>query len=163
MPVDSTVHQSYLLDKNISQGHGATTLSKHIQNFGYVNNLDILTTPEINIKKLLKNVYNKIWMDKLKLTSRGKYFVTLKNNKCYEQYLSHINFFNLRRVLTKLRLSDNNLVIEQDREAKIKLPRERRTCKLCYNEHLNQIEDEIHFLIVNGENTLHLGRILLRG
>ena len=146
MPVDSIVHQSYLLDKNISQRHVATTLFQHIQNLGHVNNLDILTTPKINTKKLLKNVYNKIWMDKLRLTSRGKYCVTFKNNICYEQYLNHINFRNLRRVLTKLRLSDHNLMIEQGRKAKIKLPHERRTCKLCYNEHLSQIEDEIHFL-----------------
>ena len=37
-------------------------------------------------------------------------------------------------------------MIEQGRKAKIKLPHERRTCKLCYNEHLSQIEDEIHLL-----------------
>ena len=36
------------------------TLFQHIQNLGHVNNLDILTTPKINTKKLLKNVYNKI-------------------------------------------------------------------------------------------------------
>ena len=146
MPIDSIVHQSYLLDKNISQGHVATTLFQHIQNVGHVNNLDIITTSKINMKKLLKNVYHKIWMDKLRLTSRGKYFVTFRNNICYEQYLNHINFRNLRRVLTKLRLSDHNLMIEQGRKAKIKIPHERRTCKLCYNEHLSQIEDEIHFL-----------------
>ena len=148
MPVDSIVHQSYLLDKNISQGHAATTLFQHIQNLGHVNNLDILTTPKINTKKRLKNAYNKIWMDKLILTSRGKYFLTFKNNICYQQYLNHINFRNLRRVPTKLRLSDHNLMIEQGRKAKIKLPHERRTCnnELCYNEHLSQIEDEIHFL-----------------
>ena len=160
MPVDSTVHQPYLPDKNISQGHVANTLSQHIQNLGHVNNLDSLTTPKINTKKLLKNVYNKIWMDKLKLISRGKYFVIFQNNICYEQYLNHINFRNLRRVLTKLRISDNNLMIEQGRKAKTKLPRERRTCKLCCKEHLSQIEGEIH-LIVNSKNTLHLGRTLL--
>ena len=92
MSVDSIVHQSYLLDKNKSQGHVAITLFQQIQNLGHVNNLDILNTPKINMKKLLKNLYNKIWMGKLKLTSRGKYFVTFKNNICYEQYLSHINF-----------------------------------------------------------------------
>ena len=37
-------------------------------------------------------------------------------------------------------------MIEQGRKAKIKLQRERRTCKLCYNEHLSQIEGEIHFI-----------------
>ena len=68
MPVDSIVHQSYLPDNNISQGH-LTTLFQHIQNHGHVNNLDILTTPKIITKKLLKNAYNKIWMDKLRLTS----------------------------------------------------------------------------------------------
>ena len=46
MPADSIVHQSYLLDDNISQGHVSTTLFQHIQNFGHVNNLDILTTPK---------------------------------------------------------------------------------------------------------------------
>ena len=90
VPADSIVHQSYLLDKNISQGHVATTLPQHMQNLGYVNNLDILTTPKINTNKLTK----------LKLTSQEKYFVTFKNNICYEQYLSHINFRYLRRVLT---------------------------------------------------------------
>ena len=146
MPVDSIVHQSYLLDKNISQGRVATTLFQHIQNLGLVNNLDILTTPKINTKKLLKTAYNEIWMDKLRLTSRGKYFLTFKNNICYGQYLNHINFRNLRLVLTKLRLGDHDLMIEQGRKAKIKLPHERRTCKLWYNEHLSQTEDEIHFL-----------------
>ena len=74
MPVDSIVHQSCQLDKNISQGHVATTLFQHIQNLGHVNNLDILTTPKINTNKLLKYIYNNIWMDKLKLTSRGEIF-----------------------------------------------------------------------------------------
>ena len=92
---DSIVHQLYLLDKNKSQGHVVTTISQHIHNLGYVNNLGILTTPKINTKKLLTNVHNKIWMDKLKLSSRGKYFVTFKNNIFYEQYLNHINFRNL--------------------------------------------------------------------
>ena len=72
MPVDSIIHQSYLLDKNVSQGHVATTLFQHMQNLGHANNPDILTTPKINTKKLLKNVKNKIWMNKLKLSSRGK-------------------------------------------------------------------------------------------
>ena len=36
-------------------------------------------------------------------------------------------------------------MIEQGMKAKIKLSRERRTSKLCYNEHLSQIEDGIHF------------------
>ena len=37
-------------------------------------------------------------------------------------------------------------MIEQGIKAKVKVPRERRTCKLCYNEHLSQTEDKIHFL-----------------
>ena len=45
-----------------------------------------------------------------------------------------------------MRLSDHNLRIEQGKKTKIKLPRERRICKLYCNEHLSQIEDEIHFL-----------------
>ena len=82
----------------------------------------------------------------LKLTSEEKYFVTFKNNIGYEQYLNHIHFCNLGCVLTKLYLNDHKLMTEQGKKAKIKLPCERRTCKLCYNEHFSQIKDEIHFI-----------------
>ena len=114
------------------------------------------------MKKLLKNVCDKIWMDKLKLTSRGKYFVTFKNNICYE-YLNHINFRNLRRVLTKLRLSDYNLMIEQGRKARIKLHVKGKLVNfVIMNTQVKLRTKYTFFLIVNGENTLHLERILSR-
>ena len=43
------------------------------------------------------------------------------------------------KALTKLRLSDHKLMIEEGRR---KRPREERKCKTC-----NKIEDEIHFLL----------------
>jgi hypothetical protein len=61
-----------------------------------------------------------------------------------ENYLLHENF-EKRRLITKLRISDQNLLIEK--EGHLKIPREKRLCQVC-----NQIEDEHHFLFVCNEN-----------
>ena len=60
-----------------------------------------------------------------------------------ENYLLHENF-EKRRLITKLRISDHNL-IEKGRH--LKIPREKRLCQVC-----NQIEDEHHFLFVCNKN-----------
>ena len=44
--------------------------------------------------------------------------------------------------LTKLRVSDHKLMIEEGRRKKPKIPRENRTCQMCPDK----IEDEPHFL-----------------
>ena len=51
-----------------------------------------------------------------------------------------------RIVLSKLRLSDHKLVIEEGRKTKPKTPTNDRICALCNNSVNETIEDEVHFL-----------------
>ena len=52
-----------------------------------------------------------------------------------------------RIVLSKLRLNDHKLVIEQGRKTKPKTPKSDRICPLCNNGVNKTIEDEVHFLL----------------
>ena len=63
-----------------------------------------------------------------------------KQNHNFESYL-HINNFQNRNAIAKLRTSSHKLEIETGRWNKI--PRDQRICKKCI---LNKIEDENHFL-----------------
>ena len=56
-----------------------------------------------------------------------------------ELYLDNPNF-NFRKNISKLRISDHNLLIERGRYSKI--PRNQRTCSSC-----SIVEDEKHFLL----------------
>ena len=67
-------------------------------------------------------------------------FSTLKTDHKFEKYL-HINNFEHRRAITKLRTSSHKPEIETGRWSKI--PRENRICKNCA---LNKIEDEYHLI-----------------
>ena len=55
-----------------------------------------------------------------------------------------IKDFNLRKILSKFRLSDHNLAIELGRRTKPKIPANKRLCKKCDN---NVVEDEMHFIL----------------
>ena len=82
-------------------------------------------------------------------------YIIFKNNFGYEIYLSIINKFDLRRSLTRLRLSAHQLLIEKGRY--IGIPRHNRICPRCTS---NEVEDEIHFLfnctaLEDNRKTLH--------
>ena len=63
-----------------------------------------------------------------------------------EPYLDTIENANLRKSLSKFRLSSNDLEIERGRYGKKSTPPERRICKICNSPNL--IEDEYHFLMI---------------
>ena len=67
-----------------------------------------------------------------------------KINFGYEIYLDTLPS-KLRNILTKLRLSSHNLLIESDRYNRNRTPRELRYCILCY---VSDVEDEYHFVLV---------------
>ena len=69
--------------------------------------------------------------------------VLSKNEFKFENYLQIIKDFEIRKNVTRLRISAHNLAIEKGRHKRpTKLPLEERTCNIC-----NTLEDEIHFLI----------------
>jgi hypothetical protein len=73
--------------------------------------------------------------------SKLRTYALIKQNIGREDYLKEIKNTKHRQMLTKLRLSNHQLMIEQGRHKK--LPKEERICQICHEG----IEDEIHFLI----------------
>ena len=69
------------------------------------------------------------------------FFTELKQTYGKERYLNMKNF-EIRNVISKLRLSSNKLAVVTGKWYKIK--KENRLCNFC---NLNDIEDEFHFLI----------------
>ena len=73
--------------------------------------------------------------------SKLRTYSLLKTSLGYEQYLSEIGDVERRTALTKLRLSNHQLMIEKGRH--IGVERDSRFCPFCPNE----IENEKHFLM----------------
>ena len=65
----------------------------------------------------------------------------MKTKTGFEKYLSLVTSQKDRISLTKLRLSNHQLMIEKGRHENI--PKEIRFCPFCKN----QVEDEVHFFI----------------
>ena len=83
-----------------------------------------------------QNSFESIKNDNSKLRT----YAIFKNKIGYEKYLSEIKNPITRRQVTKLRLSNHNLMIEIGRHRKI--PKEIRFCPFCPNS----LETEVHFL-----------------
>lgn len=114
---------------------------KNIESCKNIKSLNVL-------KKIIKNetdiYYKKILETKVEnLQESNKLylykFLKIDHSKL-EYYLNHPNF-EIRKLLTKFRISDHPLLIETGRYRK--LPREERTCIKCKNE----IDDECHFFL----------------
>ena len=67
----------------------------------------------------------------------------LKSNFEFTSYIDTVKWFNLRKYITKLRLSSHMLKIETGRYTNI--PRHERKCEFCTK---NDIEDEFHFVLI---------------
>ena len=94
--------------------------------------------------KFLENYFLEEWAQNLNQHSDGKLcsYILFKSNFGCEKYLSVIQNFELRKYLTRLRLSAHSLRIEKGRYQGI--PRHSRTCLRCSS---GAVEDEIHFLL----------------
>jgi hypothetical protein len=99
--------------------------------------------PKKYVKSTLKfyyeNLINKL--SKLDQKSKSNLFSNLKQNLSVESYLS-ISNFEYRKPITKLRISEHNLLIEKGRH--LNIPREQRLCSHC---NYKCIDDEKHFLL----------------
>jgi hypothetical protein len=78
-------------------------------------------------------------LSKLDQKSKIYLFSNLKQNSLVESYLS-ISNFEYRKLITKLRISEHNLLIEKGRH--LNMPREQRFCS-----HWKCVDDEKHFLL----------------
>ena len=98
------------------------------------------------LKTWIKNITSKFYSELLEnkinsLNENNKLFLykNIKVKQDQEFYLKYHNF-ETRRLFTKIRISDHNLLIEKGRY--LKIPRDNRTCPTC-----KTLEDENHFLL----------------
>ena len=90
-------------------------------------------------KWLTNEVFHKDWKERIDLSSKADTYKLFKPSMKFETYLSHPN--RKERVnMTKLRVSDHRLMVEEGRWKKIARPN--RKCYMCPE----LVEDEIHFL-----------------
>jgi hypothetical protein len=98
--------------------------------------------PKKYVKSTLKFYYENLINNNLsKLDQKSKLYLfsNLKQNLLMESYLS-ISNFEYRKLITKLRISEHNLLIEKRKH--LNIPREQRLCSYC-----KCIDDEKHFLL----------------
>jgi hypothetical protein len=98
--------------------------------------------PKKYVKSTLKFYYENLINNKLtKLDQKNKLYLfsNLKQNLSVESYLS-ISNFEYGKLITKLRISEHNLLTEKGRH--LNIPREQRLCSHC-----KCIDDEKHFLL----------------
>ena len=86
------------------------------------------------------DIARQTWNNEISTSSTYKEFKTLLNP---EKYLQVMNNYFIRKQLTRFRISNHQLLIEEGRHREID-PIDRR-CKFC---DMNCVENEIHFLLV---------------
>ena len=90
----------------------------------------------------IKTVYNNSWLNVIKNhQTKLRTYCQFKHSFSLENYVTLLKR-KYRSTFCKLRISCHKLRIEMDRYVSPKLPPERRICKYC---DLNEIEDEFHF------------------
>lgn len=152
--INPLLKESFLLTKNLDD-KGIYSWFTYIKDVMEDLNLDLEKIKEYSLKKITKSTRDKIKSEiksvyenlfKKKITdiddnSKLKIYKTLKNsgNISEENYLSCPKL-EYRKLITKYRISDHNLLIEKGRY--LKIPREERLCKKC-----KKIEDETHFIL----------------
>ena len=122
MPKDSTVYETFRTDSSMQGLHPIKTLKQHITNLEYLTDLDISKFSKTSITKVFMSQYEIWWKDQLRSFTRGTFFLKFKQNVYYEKYLDQLSQRNLRCLLSKIRLSDHKLMIEQGRKTKQKYP-----------------------------------------
>ena len=90
-------------------------------------------------KHLTHEIFHKVWKERINQSSKADTYKLFKPNMKVETYLSHPNRKE-RVTMTKFRVSDHRLMVEEGRWKSIDRPD--RKCYMCHE----QVEDEVHFL-----------------
>ena len=145
---NSLVKQAF--EYEIRQSESRNTI---ISSIGYFNDtidhiegrhINIFQLSKMKLKDMLDEYAFKEWKTNFDFSSKSDTYREFKNKPRFEKYLGSITDFRYIKTLTKFRLSDHNLMIEEGRRIRPKVERGDRLCKFCS---INAIEDEIHFLI----------------
>lgn len=150
--INPLLKESFLLSKTLHDEGIYTwfTYAKNVMeefdvDFGHIKNINKLKdldAQKVHIKSKAVQYYENLVdrkMSAIDETSKLLLYKHIKSdNNSSENFLKNSNFVN-RKLITKIRISDHNLLIEKGRH--LKIPREERKCKKC-----NIIDDEMHFI-----------------
>ena len=139
---DAYEHSQILHSQNRCSWYGS--LQQILKNIPQFSNLSNTKISKYALKKSMREVYSKLWESQRKNLSEGKLrtYLKFKTNQGFENYLTMISSFELRRSLTKFRVSSHQLHIESGRYQGT--PPHLRLCRQCSS---GEVEDEIHFLL----------------
>ena len=98
---------------------------------------------EDKIRDTVRHCFQEAWKEQLDTFSKADTFKLFKDNIIMERYLQVIKNRKHRVSLSKLRLSDHCLMIEEGRHKRPLTPREERFCPHCPGV----VETEEHFII----------------
>ena len=141
---------NYELNRPTGQTSFFSTIRKHADKLYQLNDCffplrnpleNIYIIPSTKIKIYTNQIFLDIWKNSLENSNKGETYRRFKDTMSNEKYLEHLTRKE-RVALIKLRISDHKLMIEEGRRQRPKVPREKRTCKMC-----NTLEDEQHFLV----------------
>ena len=103
---------------------------------------NIYNIPGDKMKTYTYQIFHYEWKNSLDASTKGSTYKQFKQDMKLEGYLSYLSRKD-RVTITKLRVSDHKLMIEEGRHKRPPIPRANRTCFWCQNE----IEDEQHFIV----------------
>ena len=95
------------------------------------------------IKQRIRDQFVQNWRETIHTMPKLDYFCKFKTEFKFEDYLNDLSNNEIRKNLTRLRLSSHNLAIESGRYEGIE--RQNRICEHC---NYNTVESEYHFLLI---------------
>ena len=138
---------NYELNRNVGNITFFSSMQKHfLQIRNLTNGFQPYTDVYVNIYEIedLRSVTNRIfteeWKEKLGASTKCDTYRLFKDTMKFENYLNHKNRKE-RVAMTKLRISDHKLMIEQGRHTRPITPRGERFCHMC----TTVVEDESHY------------------
>ena len=136
----TTVYSALEFERN---NEVSPNIFRYPNKFDLILDENILTGSKRKIRTLCKDNYDRYWQSKIMESPKAISYCKFKYNVSLEKYLYKVKNIRHKIALTRLRLSNHNLLIETGRHLRPKLERHERKCFICRNE----IEDEFHFVI----------------
>ena len=99
-----------------------------------------------NFTKKMITHFIEIWRNSLSNSRKLNLYSKIKRDYEPERYLNIIKNEKLKQTLTKLRVNNHILMIEQGRYQNPKLSREHRFCLICFENGNEYVEDENHLI-----------------
>ena len=151
MPDNSLLNTIYKMQVNFDKTYrkGWVTDLKQIlfsNGFGHVWISQGVGNEELFLKAMvlrMTDIAKQTWSNEISTSSKLPTYKEYKTLLNPEKYLQVINNYFIRRQLTRFRISNHQLLIEEGRHRGIDVID--RRCKFC---NMNCVENEIHFLLV---------------